>query len=83
MNIVWVYTINYYNEDDEYGHLDLVHSETFVFTNKDSAEKWKKDWEAIDNLKSIAGRGNLSSWFYGNYYGGFASSIEEKEVMEY
>lgn len=83
MNKVWVYTIIYYSTDDEYGHRDLVHSETFVFTNKDSAEKWKKDWEAKDNLKSMAGRGNLSYWFYGNYSDNYESSIEEKEVMEY
>lgn len=83
MKKVWIYEIVYYTEDDEYGHHDLVYLETFVFENKESAERWKKDWETKENLKSMSGKGNLYSWYYGGYGDRFESSIKEKEIMNY
>jgi hypothetical protein len=81
MKKVWVYEIIYYSVDDEYGHRDLVNSDIFVFPSKDSAERWQKDWETVDNLKSMSGNGKLYDWYY--RYDSFESSIEEKEIMEY
>jgi hypothetical protein len=83
MNKVWIYYINYYTVDDEYGHHDLQHSESFVFSSKESAEKWKKDWEDEKNLIEMSGNGHLYNWYYGGSGSRFDSYIEEKEVLNY
>lgn len=75
MDKVWVYTIVFYRESDEYPY-DIYHGvETQVFPTKESAEKWKDDYEKRENIEYIQ---NRNEW-----YGSFRSSIEEKEILKY
>lgn len=75
MKKVWVYTIIFYRESDEYAH-DILHDVvTEVFPTREAAEKWKADYEKPENIKYIQYRND--------WYGSFRSTIEEKEVLEY
>lgn len=75
MKKVFVYTIVFYRESDEYPH-DIFHGvETQVFPTREAAERWKFDYEREDNIKYIQYRND--------WYGTFRSSIEEKEIFEY
>ncbi len=82
---VWVYSITFYNVDDEYGHKDWCGTYTEVFPTKESAERFKKDWEDPKNLKSLQGTWfsdvSLHGWFY--EYDSFESDIREKEILDY
>lgn len=82
---VWIYSITFYTVDDEYGHKDWCGTYTEIFTSKESAERFKKDWEEPKNLKALEG-----TWFdgislYNWYYVGdsFESCVTEKEIMNY
>lgn len=82
---VWIYSITFYTVDDEYGHKDWCGTYTEVFPSKESAERFKKDFEEPKNLKSLS-----DTWFEGiNLYGwyltcdSYESDICEKEVLDY
>lgn len=75
MGKVYIYTIVFYRESDEYPH-DIFHGvETQVFPTKESAQKWKEGYEKKENIEYIQQR---NSW-----YGDFRSTIEEKEILQY
>lgn len=86
MKKIWIYTIVFCHEDDEYGH-DVYHGQlTEVFETKESAEKYKKDFEDPKNLEYISGTYfddcSLYDWYWGAS-GRFYSDIQEKEIMDY
>lgn len=82
---VWIYSITFYTVDDEYGHKDWCGTYTELFPSKESAERFKKDWEDPKNLKSLQDSWfsgiNLYGWFY--KYDSFKSDIREKEILDY
>lgn len=75
MNKVWIYTIVFYRESDEYPHDIFYGVETQVFPTKEAAHKWKEDYEQEANIKYIQ--------YKNDWYGTFRSSIEEKEILPY
>ena len=85
MKEVWVYSITFYTVDDEYGHKDWCGTYTEVFPTKESAERFKNDWEDPKNMKSLEGRYfdgcNLYNWYY--KYDSYESSIDRKEILNY
>lgn len=82
---VYIYSITFYSVDDEYGHRDWRGTYTEVFPSKEAAERFKKDWEDLKNLKSLEGTWfngcNLSNWSC--KYDSFKSIILEKEILDY
>lgn len=76
---IWVYTITFYVIDDEYGHRDLIDTWVEVFSSKESAERYKVDFEEIKNLEYISEH-NLNGWFKINEY---VSFIDKKEILTY
>ena len=82
---VWIYSITFYNVDDEYGHKDWCGTYTEIFPSKESAERFKKDWEEPKNLKSLSnthfGNINLYDWCF--KYDSYESNIGEKEILDY
>ena len=82
---VWVYSITFYIVDDEYGHKDWCGTYTEIFPSKESAERFKKDWEEPKNLKSLSNTWfegvNLYNWYL--KYDSYESDIREKEILEY
>lgn len=85
MKEVWVYSITFYTVDDEYGHKDWCGTYTEVFPTKESAERFKKDWEEPKNMESLEGRWldgcDLYNWYY--KYDSYESSIDRKEILDY
>lgn len=82
---VWIYSITFYNVDDEYGHEDWCGTYTELFPTKESAERFKKDWEEPKNLESLSGTSfegvNLYDWFL--KHNSYCSNIGEKEILDY
>jgi hypothetical protein len=82
---VWIYSITFYIVDDEYGHKDWCGTYTEVFSSKESAERFKKDWEEPKNLESLSNTWfegvNLYNWYL--KYNSYESNIREKEILEY
>lgn len=82
---VWMYSITFYTVDDEYGHRDWCGTYTEIFSSKESAERFKKDWEEPKNLKSLSNTYfegvNLYDWYL--KYDSYESNIREKEILEY
>ena len=85
MKEVWVYSITFYTVDDEYGHKDWCGTYIEVFPTKESAERFKNDWEDSKNMKSLEGRYfdgcDLYYWHY--KYNSYESSIDKKEILNY
>lgn len=85
MSKVWIYSITFYTVDDEYGHKDWCGTYTEVFPSKESAERFKKDWEDPKNLKSLSDTCfdgvNLYGWYL--KYDSYESDIREKEILNY
>ena len=82
---VWIYSITFYSVDDEYGHKDWCGTYTEIFSSKESAERFKKDWEEPKNLKSLSNTWfegiNLYGWYF--KYDSYESDIREKEILDY
>lgn len=70
---VWLYTIIFYRESDEYPYNIHEGVETYVFQTKESAERWKADYEKPANIRYIQ---NQKNWF-----GDFYSTINEIEII--
>lgn len=87
MNKVWIYTISFYTVDDEYGHQDFCGTFVEVLPSKESAERFKKDFEDEKNLKYLSDKYtaglNLYGWFYNSGACRFDSSINEHEILNY
>lgn len=85
MKEVWIYSITFYIVDDEYGHHDWCGTYTEVFPSKESAERFKKDWEDPKNMKTLEDKMfcgiNLYNWYY--KHNSFVSSIYKKEILDY
>lgn len=77
MNKIWVYTIIFFWEEDEYGYPIYQGSFIEVFFSKESAEKWKKDFEQPNNINYICYQNDWHS------KSSFKSLIEEKEILNY
>lgn len=79
---VWIYSITFYTI---YGHKDLCGTYTEVFLSKESAERFKKDFEEPKNLESLNNTlfegVNLYNWYF--KYDSYKSDICEKEILEY
>ena len=85
INKVWAYSITFYNVDDEYGYKDWCGTYTEIFPSKESAERFKKDFEEPKNLKSLSNTWfegiNLYDWYL--KYSSYESNIVEKEILDY
>ena len=79
MTEVWVYTISFYSQDDEYEHRDLIDTWVEVFPSYESALRYKQDFEETKNLQYISDY-KLFCWYN---LGHFVSSIEKKEILDY
>lgn len=75
MSKVYIYTIVFYKESDEYPHDIFYGCETEVFFSKESAEKYKADYEEKRNIEYIQER---NGW-----YGTYRSTIDEKDILSY
>lgn len=82
---VWIYSITFYTTDDEYGHKDWCGTYTEIFPSKESAERFKKDWEEPKNLESLSGTyfEGVDLYYWCFKYGSYDSNIEEKEILDY
>lgn len=77
MNRVWIYSIVFFYESDEYPHLIYQGSFNEVFDTRESAERWKKDFEDPKNIEYVC---DCYNWYSRCQ---FESKIDHKEILKY